>query len=375
MTEIAIRALVTKDEEGPKRAAQGQLFGLTMDVPAEGIAVLGAPEDGTIALFDALVGRRAPSRGSVRIGGGDPFSDPALRARVGSLGMTPMLPPASTVGAAVAIATGAWRTRVDPAALLQGAGLAGLAARRVATLTEAEARSIELAIALAVPEPALYVLFEPFAGPSTFDVARVADEIAKAATRAPVVVITSLPADAQRMGKVAVLHRGFLARTVEGSQAKLGPAGATHLTVWVASGAGALAAALSTKDVASSVALDRDPSPSDAGVLRVAGPDESALALAIADATRAVGASVLGIAEASPGLAEVRAATDYELRARQLSAQLAYALEARARADIERARAAPAPGYGATPAPAPFGATPTPPPAGGGAPPPGAPPA
>jgi hypothetical protein len=55
-----------------------------------GVSVfLGAPEDGTIALCDAIAGVRRVLRGSVRVGGGDPWSVPAVRGRVGALLASP----------------------------------------------------------------------------------------------------------------------------------------------------------------------------------------------------------------------------------------------------------------------------------------------
>ncbi|NUP13506.1 MAG: hypothetical protein HOW73_46305 [Polyangiaceae bacterium] len=352
---LVLRDVVARDAAGAKATARGMLYGVSLDLGATDVAVVGAIEDGTLALAEVLVGRFRPDRGTVRVQGKDPFNAVELRCRIASIGIDPALPLAASVLASVDLATSAWPSPVAAADVLARFGLGALGPRAVASLTASEVRAVEIALALAIPDPALVVALEPFADLSMVPRARLEEALAERARVCPVVAITSSPADAKRFGRSVVLHRGAFARSTEGAHAGLAPALDASLTVWVSSGARELVAALSRDPAASSIAFDATTNDADAhatsGILRVSGKDADALALAIADATRASGAAVTAVAEGAPGLAEVRAATEHELRSRQLASQQMRALEMQAQAQMMAMQRAQMPGPYGMPAP------------------------
>ena len=153
-----------RDAAAPGGKARGSITETTALLGAGVHAFLGAPEDGLIALVDVLSGQRRPTRGQVRVVGVDPASTPSIRARIGALGPDPRLPPAPTVGDAVRLALQARGERVPRIdAVLDPFGLGALHARPPRTLSFAEARAVELALALTTPAPLLLVLYEPLA--------------------------------------------------------------------------------------------------------------------------------------------------------------------------------------------------------------------
>jgi ABC-2 type transport system ATP-binding protein len=301
---VVLAAVHARDAAGPRGAARGSLGGLSLALGPGVHVVLGAPEDGTLALVDVLTGARRPTRGTVTVAGGDPAGAPHLRARIASLPAEPRLPPARTVRAAARLALrargerdGALETAFEPLGLLP------LLARDPSALSFAEERAVELALALSSPAPALAILHEPLNDTAVPRPALVAARLrALAEAGAAVVVTTSSPADAVALGaRVHVLHRGLLARTA-GDDGLTLPA-PTELCAWVRGDARALCAALA-------VHPDLDAVSWEDGAVRVRGADPDRTALALTDGILASGVEVDGIERRSPALGEVRAATE-----------------------------------------------------------------
>jgi ABC-2 type transport system ATP-binding protein len=335
---VVMRDLVARDRSGPRGAPRGSIAVASLELGAGVVAILGAPQDGAVALFEVLSGRRRPERGRVLVAGGDPARDARTRLRIGAVGLEPTLPEARTVEASVDIAQSAAATPKPGQAVLEAAGLGALAARPLASLSTGERRAVELAIAIAVEAPGLIVVHEPFS-----DMARSADETFASLDAlgriAPVVVITASPADARRFARVIVLTRGVLARETTGPHAALGAPLAAHLIAWVAQGARELAAALAPREEVASLILSAD-APGGLAVVRLAGTDMDALSRAFAEAAATSAADVEILREVAPSLAEITAMTEWELRARQLTAMHVAQADARLRAELGAAEAA-----------------------------------
>ncbi len=355
MNRLVLAQVHARDIAGPSGRARGAITALTL-VLGPGIhTFLGAPEDGTLALFDVLAGARRPLKGKVTLAGSDPFSTAYMRGRIGALAPEPRLPPAPTVGAAIRLALAA---RGDGGASVDAAlaplGLAGLVDRRPGSLAFAEARAVELALALTTPAPLLILLHEPLADvavPQIAVIPRRLHELADAG--ACVVAMTSSPADARALeGRILVLHRGFLAREVSGGGAGLA-LGEAEITAWVRDlpgepGVRELAAALTRRPGVHRItwddgaragapvrALDSESiaaaGPSRAGragpaLVRVRGDSAEACAVALIDAAVEASVTLDAIAPTSPDLAAVRAATDTLLRMRAAAPRASIAL-------------------------------------------------
>lgn len=318
---VTLDSVVAHDSAGPRGAARGSLQGVSLTLGPGVHVFVGAPEDGTIALCEVLAGAARPLRGSLRFRDQEPWQSPAARAQVGALLAQPDLPDARSVRVSVSLALAAMaRPAGDTDLLLAQVGLGALAPRATQTLTFAEARAVELALALAVaeraPAPALLVLFEPCADVAIPAAARVVDEaIAAARGRgACVVIATSSPADARRLGDVLwILHRGAVVRREAGDGKGLA-FGDAEIVVWVGEGGGAavrtLAAALADQPAVRST-LWEDP-PAGSGrppLLRVRGLDRDACALAVIDAAARAHLPLEAITSAAPDLAAVRSAS------------------------------------------------------------------
>jgi len=313
---IVARDLAGIDSSGPRGAARGAVAGVSLALGAGLHVVLGAPEDGTIALGELLAGHRAPSRGSVCWDGRSPHHDPSLRRRIAHLAVVPDLPDARDVAGAVRAAFAA-RGAADPAragtAALAALGVAHLASRKLPSLTHGEARAIDAAIALGAEDPVLVIAHEPFAdvsGPAESAIERRLRALS--AGGACVVLLTSSPRDAARLADdVLVLERGRIVRGASAGGAGLldavaWPGGRAHRAELVAhfapradgsapSAGRAVARLLTDREAAWSVSWDEPP----AGVravssVRVAGPDEAACALALLEAAEAVPEADLG---------------------------------------------------------------------------------
>ncbi|XXX80552.1 ABC transporter ATP-binding protein [Sorangium sp. So ce134] len=322
-----------RDSAGEAGRPRGSLFGAAAALGPGVHAVLGAPEDGTLALAEVLEGRAAPLAGRVLVAGRDPFRSAATRARIGVLSIAPELPDGASVASCMSVAL---RARGAPAgaaaALLDALGVAPLLARRTASLSFAETRAIELSLALGVPQPLLLCLVEPFADVAVPSPAPVRERLrALAAGGACVVIITSSTVDASALAdRIHVLDRGVIARTEPGDGERLAvaPSAAAlgagrpevelrallHERAPGAPGARALAAALARSPAVRACAWEQGPAEASS-TLRIRSADREAAALAILDAAAGEDVALIAIASPAPSLHDVRAATALHLAA------------------------------------------------------------
>jgi ABC-2 type transport system ATP-binding protein len=317
---VTLRGVHARDASGSFRRARGGLHGLTLDLGPGVFAFVGAPEDGTIALAETIAGVRAPLRGQIAVGGQAPARAPSVRARIGALLPEPALPEARSVGAAVTIARRArGETSARPEELLEPLGLGHLAPRDPLSLGFAEARAVELALALSTPNPLLVALHEPLADVAINLLGLVRERIRDLALAgACVVVTTSSPADARALGdRILLLHKGSIAGEGDAAGPLLG--GEAVLRAWIrplegpgdAASVRALARILSERSEVRAVAWEeRAGPPPRAAEVRVTGDDLDACALALVDAAVEAGVFIESIAPASPGIGQVRAATE-----------------------------------------------------------------
>ncbi|MEB2324228.1 MAG: hypothetical protein OZ921_17070 [Sorangiineae bacterium] len=326
-------------------AVRGALLaGLDASFDAGHEVVLGAPSDGTAELAELAAGISAPARGQVRVAGADPRRDPATRRRIGALLADEPLPLGATVRLAVERAL-APRRGGAPAAeqALAACGLAAWGPRRTDTLSPEERRAVALALALAVPSPALIVLVEPLAnleGVDTNAVRALLD--ARAEQGACVLSLTASPRDADALGgTLSLLERGrIVRRPTSALPRELSPGSPCELLVRSAD-ARKLAALVIADARVNGVAWDELRAPNE---LRVRGADADALALAVMGAARDSGAALEALALVPPELELVRAATTGLAEAAREAAYRAYVEAARPRP------AAAAPLYAAAPA-------------------------
>ena len=325
---VILQSVIARDQAGPRGRARGTLNGISFSLPTGVFAFVGAPEDGTIALVDVLSGARAPSRGHVQVVGASPERSSRLRARMGVLSPEPSLPSARSVAELVTTALAARGQTLRATDVLASFGLDYLASRLPQSLSFAETRAVELALALSTPSPTLVVLYEPLVDVAINLLGVVRERIQQLANEgACVVVTTSSPTDARSLSdEIFVLQRGSVIRDVSIVAAQNVP----MLIAWVrptdpSQGLAPirrLAQALADRPEVSSVAWsDAAGQSAQAAELRLSGSDLDAAALALADAATEVGAVVEAITPASPGLTRLRAAADAAESLRRASAQ------------------------------------------------------
>jgi ABC-2 type transport system ATP-binding protein len=165
---VQLARLHGADARGMHGRPLGRLHGITLLLRPAVHAFWGHAEDGSVALAELLAGRRKPRAGAVLMLGREPSRSAAIRARIGSLLDQPDLPPCTTVGRAVDWVgrLRANRTATDP---LEPWGLSSWRPRPLASLRRDEARAIELALALATPDPVALILYEPFRDVAAID--------------------------------------------------------------------------------------------------------------------------------------------------------------------------------------------------------------
>lgn len=338
---LVLQNVHARDAAGPRGRARGAVTDLSLSLGPGIHAILGAPEDGTLALVDVVTGARPPLRGKVSVGGHDPATTPSIRARLGTLAALPQLPPASSVGASIRLALrarGEVGHRFD--AVLDPLGLSALHARRVRSLSFAEARAVDLALALTTPAPLAIALHEPLSEVAMVNLHLIQRRLRElASARTCVLVTTSSPADALALAdRVHVLHRGFLVREVSGEGRGLGPGGVVELTAWIAAPpAGADRSLAAGREAARVLAAALSRAPNVRGVsweeaqpgaglaarfaslVRVRGDTAEACADALIDAAAETGVAIEAITQGAPELTEVRAMTDALLRGRAAS--------------------------------------------------------
>jgi ABC-2 type transport system ATP-binding protein len=126
------------------------------------VALLGPNGAGKSTTIDMMLGLTRPDAGSVAIFG-QPPGDAIRAGRVGALLQSGGLLPDLTVREIVALSAALHRRRGDLAAVLERAGVAEFAQRRVAVLSGGQQQRVRFAMAL-VADPDLIVLDEPTAG-------------------------------------------------------------------------------------------------------------------------------------------------------------------------------------------------------------------
>ena len=147
-----------------------QLFGqtvalsdVTLEVHAGSIiGLLGPTGAGKSTLISLLQGLRRPSRGEVRIFGGDPRI-PENRQQLGSTPQETALPPLLTVREVVEFVSAHFANPVPVTELLAQFGLTELERRRTGQLSGGQRRTLSVALAFA-GRPALVLLDEPTTG-------------------------------------------------------------------------------------------------------------------------------------------------------------------------------------------------------------------
>lgn len=330
---VVLEGVRARDGAGEEGRPRGGLSGLSLALGPGVHAVLGAPEDGTLALVEVLAGRAAPLAGRVLVAGRDPCRSAATRAQIGVLAASPELPDGASVASCMSVAL---RARGAPAsgaaALLEPLGVAPLLARRTASLSFSESRAVELSLALGVPRPLLLCLVEPFADVAVPSPEPVRERLRSlAAAGACVVLVTSSTVDASALAdRIHVLDRGVIARTEPGAGDRLAaapgaaPPGAGRPEVEIhvlvherepdAPGARALAAALASAPAVRAGAWEQGPADASS-TLRIRAADREAAALAILDAAAREDVTLIAISSPPPSMHDVRAATALHLAA------------------------------------------------------------
>ncbi len=173
--------------------------------------VLGTERDGTDTLLRLCAGVMLPGAGRVTIDDRAPFSHADLRRSTGTLFADEHLPPARDVTHSLELALRARQDTRSAAAVLDGAGIAQLAARRVSDLTAREMRALALALALSHPKPTLLALFEPLALVGILSEVFILEALSRYAADGAVVLATAHRVeDATRLGgATSALERGI----------------------------------------------------------------------------------------------------------------------------------------------------------------------
>ena len=179
--------------------------------------VVGSERDGTGTLIELAVGMLPPAAGRVLLDGVGPWSSAHTRARIASLRADETLLPARDVAQSVAFALRARGDTRAPSGVLEAAGLAGLATRRVSALTARESRAVALAIALSHPRPALLALHEPLSLIGIIQEDFIIETLAGLGAAGSIVLGTANRLeDAARLGgKQLALERGLLLDSVQ----------------------------------------------------------------------------------------------------------------------------------------------------------------
>lgn len=143
--------------------AGDRLRGATADVEPGFFVIRGTPAGGADELIRLLDGSLRPRRGQVTLDGVSIHSSPRLRRRVASLRAIETLPSAPTVASALNLIAQFRGLPCQGPEWLKAVGAQSLAPRRPESLQPIEGRLVGLAVALAIAEPELVVLYEPLA--------------------------------------------------------------------------------------------------------------------------------------------------------------------------------------------------------------------
>lgn len=159
MTDEALRVTGLTKRYGEVTAVAG--LDLTIGA-GDVVALLGPNGAGKSTTIDMMLGLTRPDEGSVAVFGRPPGE--AIKAgRVGALLQSGGLLPDLTVREIVALSAALHGRRGDVTAVLERAGVAGFAQRRIAVLSGGQQQRVRFAMAL-VADPDLIVLDEPTAG-------------------------------------------------------------------------------------------------------------------------------------------------------------------------------------------------------------------
>ncbi len=326
---VVLESVFARDTAAPRGRSRGTLAGVNVSLGASVYAFVGAPEDGTLALTEVLTGKRSPLRGRALVSGLSPARSSETRKRIGSLWAEPSLPEARHVDAAVRIALEArGDASTGATAVLEPLGLGHLASREPRSLSYAETRAVELALALATQSPLLVVLYEPLSDVAINLLGLVRERIREIARGgACVVVMTSSPADARALAdRTLVLHKGLILGEADAAEPL--PGGEPAVIAWVRPAEGdatlapvrVLSRLLAERPEVRAVSWSEGPAGSPrTAELRVVGDDLDACALALVDAATEASVVIEAIAPASAGITQVRAATEALVAMRRLS--------------------------------------------------------
>jgi ABC-type multidrug transport system ATPase subunit len=173
--------------------------------------LLGSERDGTSSVVLLAAGLVEPAAGRVLLAGRVPFSSASTRRTIGALCAEERLPTARHAAGAVQLALHARGDTRSALSVLDAAGLAHLAKRRMSDVSARETRALALALALSHPKPALLALHEPLALVGTVQERYVLDALLRFAANGAIVLATaSRVEDAARLGgEVHALERGL----------------------------------------------------------------------------------------------------------------------------------------------------------------------
>ncbi|MEK7767703.1 MAG: ABC transporter ATP-binding protein [bacterium] len=218
--------------------------GVTLAVPRGCVfALLGLNGAGKTTAMRLLVGLLRPDRGTVRVLGGDPAADPAIRARIGYLPELPYLPRQMTgrallrhYGRMSGLAGRPLSNRVERA--LELTGIRERAGDPLHLCSKGQVQRVAMAQAL-LHEPDVLFLDEPLSGLDPRGIAEMRDLIARLkAAGATVCVNSHQIAEVERIcDRAGILAEGRLA--AEGSLGELrarSPAGSLEDAVLRAAG-------------------------------------------------------------------------------------------------------------------------------------------
>jgi ABC-type sulfate/molybdate transport systems ATPase subunit len=132
-------------------------------VPGVVHALVGGPDEEGAELVAICAGIVRPKRGTVHLGANRPFQSPETRRLIGALLQVEERLEGPLVETSVARALGIHGSAVGARAALSSFGAESLLPRSTPSLSPCEARTVALALALALEAPLLLVLHEPFA--------------------------------------------------------------------------------------------------------------------------------------------------------------------------------------------------------------------
>lgn len=172
--------------------------------------VVGSESDGSGRLIELGAGRLEPESGRVLLDGVAPWSHAQTRRRIAAVFASETLLPARDVAGAVGLSLRALGAARSARQVLDDAGLAHFADKRVSTLTPRETRAIALSLALSEPAPALLALHEPLSVVGIVSADFVLGTLSERSAKGAIVLCTaSRLEDAARLGgSTSVLSHG-----------------------------------------------------------------------------------------------------------------------------------------------------------------------